>query len=208
MLEALNMTTELFKNTDEHVKKVKFNADKKKEINGMMVSILLGSLTKTLIQDLGEDGCKGAFEDKGIRGYHLGLSINLATMEGSYLQLNIPTTTMLMKVEKGKSIKAGQLISAANLELYLEQARIKHNLGLREDAIKDYDHVIKESKDQKLRTAAWNNKGLIFMQEKSHKEAENCFQKALSEDKNCKQAQENLKTTQIALGNTKEKKTR
>jgi len=153
------------------------------------VASFTSDLLKKALVDLHHPGFKKGLQQNNIEGYELSIGLKMANIKKPLIDLSSKSVIMLMKA-KGV-IKAGQLVSATTPDLYIRVGDLLINLGLLEEAIKQYDLAIEQLKDEEKLKVAWNNKGVCLMRLHRDSDALLCFDEALKIDPNFKEAQEN-----------------
>ena len=113
----------------------------------------------------------------------------MASIEEPIIDLSSESVIMLIKA-KG-TIKAGSLVSATTPDLFIRVGGVLMNLGLLEEAARQYDLAIEQVKDEEKLKVALNNKGVCLMGLNRISDAVPCFEEALNLDPNLKEAQKN-----------------
>lgn len=88
----------------------------------------------------------------------------------------------------GSPIKIGEIVSASDASVFLRTANMCLAMDLYDQAITEYNQVINNTTNNEWLKAAWSNKGLAYLVQNKHEDAEPCFDKALEIDPNIIQA--------------------
>lgn len=172
-----------------HLQSLKMTDEiRQKWANSYVDSFTSNLLAKTLV-DLHHPDSKKALQQNNIQGYKLSIGLKMANIEEPIIDLSSDSTIMLLKA-KG-AIKAGSLVSATAPDLFITVGGILVNLGLLEQAVKEYDLALEQVKDEEKLKVIWNNKGVCLMRLHRYSDAIRCFDEALKIDPNFKEALEN-----------------
>jgi tetratricopeptide (TPR) repeat protein len=195
--------TALFSPTDKydtgfaHAEQVGLRDDARDRWNQLLLTEFMSSLLEKAVADLRDPDVKTALAKNDIEGYDIGIKIKMANPKELVLGLGSEVVIMLLKA--AGPVKAGQLLSATDPDLYVRTGDILLHLELFEQAIAEYDRAISEMKDKDKLAAAWNNKGVCFMALQRWRKAIPCFEKALEFNSSVDQPRKNIEKCKRAL---------
>lgn len=153
------------------------------------VNSFVSNLLEKILVDLHHPDSKKALQKNKIDSYKLSIGVKMANIEEPIMDLSSESVIMLLKAQG--AIRAGALVSSTTPELHITIGGILMNLGLLEEAIRQYDLAIEQIQNEENLKVVWNNKGVCLMRLSKIPEALCCFDKALSIDPNLKEAQKN-----------------
>jgi len=191
LYDALFYNPQLYKTSYDHMKEIDLPQEiaekwKKSIINNFFMNLI----QKTYI-DLQNPESSNILKEKGIRGMKIDIGLNMASKE--HLIFGMDSESVIMLHKAAGPIKAGQLISATDPDLFIEQGTILMNLGMPELAINNFNKAIEQVKEKEKLKVAWNNKGVSLMRLKEWDDAIICFDKALELDPDLEEAKKNKK---------------
>lgn len=149
-------------------------------------------LLEEALKDLRDPSAQKALELNAVEGYNIAVKIIMANRKMTVLNLESALTIMMLPLEPGSTIKAGQLLAATSPDLFIRTADTLANLELFDQALREYDRAIGGLTDKKTLAGAWNDKGVCLMRLNRNDEAAKCFQEALHNDPSLDQARVNL----------------
>lgn len=191
----LTAPTEIYDTGYAHVQKMALKDGDLQKWNESMLATLLADLLPRSIADLRSSG--ETIKKEKIEGYNVSIGLRAANSKASLLDIQCETTILSLPT-KGP-VRAGQLVSATDPDLYIRIGGILANMKLYQQAISSYDRAIAEIKAPKKLAEAWNNKG-VSLWRLGKPEAIACFEKALELDPSLTQARENEKNCRADLG--------
>jgi len=124
------------------------------------LSTFLSSLLEGLLSDLRSDGHSEFMGEKRIKLVLHDFTLTLAAMDGLYLKAQGGADWFVAKV--AGPLKAGQIVSASNPDLFIERGTLLMHAQRHDEAIKDFDKAINGGCQGRDLAAAWNNKGLCL----------------------------------------------
>ncbi|KPK29035.1 MAG: hypothetical protein AMJ61_00735 [Desulfobacterales bacterium SG8_35_2] len=199
LLQSITHPTDSFRTGSEQIRNGKFSQFEVKRWNDISVSNVTMIFVKGLISDLENTEHSEIARDKNIGGYSLYIKAKFASASGLYLNLDVGTLSMMVKAKD--RVEAGELVNAQKIEVFpLEWAMIYTHLGEFEFAIGEYDNIIKNTDDENMLKAAWNNKGLVYATIKDHENAIQCYLKSIEIDENLKEPYLNIGISLLAMG--------
>lgn len=202
-ISASALNTALFSPTDKydtgyaHIEELGLRDDERDKWNQSLFTEFMSTLLEKAIADLRDPDVKTTLKQNEVEGYNIGIKIKMASSKGPVLDLGSEVTIMLLKA--AGPIKAGQLVSATDPDLFMRTGDILLHLELLEQAMGEYDRAISGLKDAQKLAAAWNNKGVCLMALQRWNKAIPCFDKALEIHPTLNEARNNKQRCQAAL---------
>jgi len=175
-----------------HIRELNLSEVSQKEMAHQFLTLFVSMLLEEAIKDLRDPSSKEALKANAIEGYNIAVKIIMANPTNTVLNLHSATTIMMLPVQPGSTIKAGQLVGATSPDLFIRTGNTLLNLEVFDKAIRDYDRALAGLTDKKQLAIVWNNKGVCFLRLKRNYEAVKCFQEALHNDPSLDKARANL----------------
>ena len=194
---ALVWPTAKYDTAYAHIRELGLKGEDLEKWNQSLLTEFMSTLLEKALADLRDPDVKTALAKNGVEGYDIGIKIKMANSKELVLGLGSEVVIMLLKA--AGPVKAGQLVSATDPDLYVRTGDILLHLELFEQAIAEYDRAISEMKDKDKSAAAWNNKGVCYMALQRWRKAIPCFEKALEFNPSMDQPRENIEKCRRAL---------
>lgn len=184
--EILFGPVEMYRATDEHLKKLNLPEVKRNKIKKNQANDFIGTLLRKLVVDLEKPSSKGILKKREIKGWRTQVTVDLAKLDGLYLSVKADGVIMILPAT-GK-IERGHLVSVTDYDLFINIGLVLTILGKQKEAIECYDRAIIHLSDPAKLKAAWNNKGLSLAVLKKYDEAMKCYDHAIEIDSELKEA--------------------
>lgn len=194
---ALFSPTDKYDTGFAHAEQVGLRDDARDRWNQLLLTEFMSTLSEKAIADLRDPDVKTALARNNVEGYDISIKIKMANPKELVLSLESEVVIMLLKA--AGPVKAGQLLSATDPDLYVRTGDIMLRLELFEQAMEEYDRAISEMKDRDKLAAAWNNKGVCFMALRRWRKAIPCFEKALEFNSSVDQPRKNIEKCERTL---------
>jgi len=194
----LTAPTEIYDTGYAHVQKMALKEQDLQKWNESMLATLLADLLPCAIADLRSSG--ETLKEEKVEGYNVSIGLRAANSKASLLDIEFETTILSLPV-KGP-VRAGQLVTATDPDLYIKVGNILANMKLFQQSISSYDIAIAEIKDTKKLAEAWNNKGVCLWRFGRKPEAIGCFEKAQELDPSLTEARNNEEKCRADLGSS------
>lgn len=186
---SLFSDTRYFETGYHHLQGLKMQDEICRKWANTYVNSFASDLLAKILVDLHHPDSKKALQQNNIEGYKLSIGLKMANIKEPIIDLRSDSTIMLLKA-KG-AIRAGSLVSGTAPDLFIRVGGVLVNLGLLEQAIKEYDLALEQVKDKEKLKVTWNNKGVCLMRLHRYSDAIRCFDEVLKIDPNFKEALEN-----------------
>jgi tetratricopeptide (TPR) repeat protein len=187
---ALFSSTDVYDTSELHMTELHLDAEGSKRMRDSLLSTFFLMLFEGVITDLRDPNAANILVQNHVEGYDLTIKINMASQVAPVLRLQVENIFMLMSA--AGPIKAGQLVSPTDPDVYLRSGNILFHLGLAEAALQQYDIAIQNLTDKRKLAGAWNNKGVCFKNLGRIPESKQCFQTALDLDPSLEEARKNM----------------
>jgi len=184
---------ESYVNYDEQQREIGLKGKEKEKFDQSVLSQFMEEILTRIITDI-KNTPTNYLGTKNVSGFYT--QIDFRIEEEYDIIFGIEAGGISMLYPARGLIKPGQIVSASDMSVILKEANTLMSLKLYDRAIEDYKKVITGTDNQDWKKAAWVNMGLSYLRMHDYKNAESCFDKALTIDPELVQAKSNKELCQ------------